>query len=1025
MHTILYDNAQSDENEALPMGNGVFGGMSYFKENRYTVALNHYEVYYSAYERYSRVFQEKMKEGEIPLEKPPNTCEGYRKAAVENTRDYTKEAYLHYRKTIWPQADTIKQTPLHRGVSQPPTGELCFFLHDAFDQADDYRLCLDIERATTTLAAQKGERTLRMDTVTLADCDAVVCSVGQSASSSLSKITLTHPRRRNQKDMTRAFYKIDNSTFCGIFSFYPHNEDKKRFLPFCFAVAMRLIGVSASAEIKENRLTLCLKDDAPNYHIVTTVLTELQSDDLINDAVSRLNEIEKRLPQYKAAHRAHWEGFFQKSGVSLPDKFLERLWYYNLYILNCCSGKGGKRLEQASGLNGLWDICQPTVWGSQWYWDVNIQATYWPVYTANHLELAEVFCEGFLSYAGFARQRARTFYHAHGCAIDYPFEFYNCIWPWCAQFLWWYYEYTQDVGFLREKAYPMFQEQIAFIRDILQYDEKTNTAYFFPDVSPEQGPITRNSTITLSTVKYLLQMAIKANRLLNESPQELEEFRALLLSLPDYSTAQVGHYGEALLDSELAPPGIPLRHPSLLMPIFPIDEMTQFSEEKERKIAENTVCFAAENTELGVFPFGWIAAAAARLGKGNMALRVLYKQGLDLILRANGMGAEETDRFINHCLVEAGPLYSPCMMECVGEIVACVNEMLLQSVQGEIVVFPALPNGDEEKERRAYRQRPLIEPLKKTAPKNWADCSFQNLLAKGGFAVSALQTGGRVRCVRLKSLCGGPVRLRLPTGLPSPEVREKGRLVTFQIENGALCFATEKGKEYWIAKKGALWPCKEAFAPVEGNDSFCYVSHLGRWVFAGKDRNTDAIKRMDSFLFDGYLANERLSPLVPYCFTFGVSKETPQKEIQAPVYEPQRSVEKRFIKITPQLSYTDELGFGWREKTALCATDTAKGNCLLRDFITAKSKAVFCVELPKGIYQLLVVSGGSDEPSETEASVEGGNAICLKTRPGEYKAEVLFIQHKAGGPLDIRLASEKGNCWNLNALLIRKTDSLL
>lgn len=51
---------------------------------------------------------------------------------------------------------------------------------------------------------------------------------------------------------------------------------------------------------------------------------------------------------------------YRRSGVSIPDKLLEKLWYMNLYSLECSSGKGARLYQQACGLSGLWNIRQPT-----------------------------------------------------------------------------------------------------------------------------------------------------------------------------------------------------------------------------------------------------------------------------------------------------------------------------------------------------------------------------------------------------------------------------------------------------------------------------------------------------------------------------------------------------------------------------------------------------------------------------------------------------------------------------------------
>lgn len=1012
MHQIVYDNAQSDWNEALPMGNGVFGGMVYFRDNCYTVAMNHYEVYYSICQKFSPSFTEK-------------TYEEYMQEALKNTRDYTREAFLHYRKTIWPSADTVKQEPMHQGVSQIPTGEFIFSLADSFSRADNYRLQLDIEAATARLTAERAHRKLTVETITLADCDAILNTFRQTEPGCVKELLISYPCRRNHVGLTCEFHTIDTRTFCYSVSYDPQKAGNDHLQPFRFLVMFRLIGAEGAAVVDGNQMHVKLEKDSSEYHVLTYVLTELQSRQLEQDALLNTDHIRRKLETHLDTHRVHWQTFFGKSKVILPDKFLERLWYYSFYILGCSSGKNGRRFEQASGLNGLWDIRQPTIWGSLWYWDVNIQASYWPVYTANHLELAEVFNDGFLSYARYAEKRAREFYHANGYAIDYPFEFYNCIWPWCAQFLWWYYEYTQDTTFLREKAYPMFREQIAFIQDIIHFDEEKGTYFFFPDVSPEQGPITCNSTITVSTVKYLLKAAIKANEILHESAKDKATFEELLTKLPAYPVGRVDHYGEVFKDSELAPPDISLRHPSLLMPIFPAGEISSLSDERIRQIAENTVNFVSEHTEIGVFPFGWISAAAARLGKGSMALRVLYEQGIDLILRSNGMGAEETDRWINHCNVDFGQLYYPSMMECVGEFAACVNEMLLQSLGDVISVFPALPNGDAEPKRGAYRPRPLVEPTIPKHPPVWEDCYFEGFLGKGGFEVSALLKGGKLRYIKIKSRFGLPIKLKIPHNFCEPTVETRGTPVSFELKNGILSFETAKGAEYLIADRALCGYSEEPDSLQAYQTGFHYVSHLGRRVFAGKDRNTDTIKLLDAFLYDYYVANGRCHQVIPYRFSFGLDEAHIQKQIEMPEYKPQNDVEKRFLKITPYIRYTGNLGLGFQRSDGLSAVDTARGNCLLRDFITGRTDAVFAVELPKGIYQMLAVSTGTEEKSVTKIAISGGNSVHMEAEAGEYKSGILFVEHKNCGPLELQISSEEGSAWNLDLLIVRKVSSLM
>ena len=175
MHSIVFKNAESDWNEALPLGNGIFGGMGYFRKNTYQLALNHYEVYYTLYHRYSHGFLED------PRPVRPGIYRSWyqetRAAAEKNRPRSGEDPYLHYRRTIWPTADLPRQAELQNGVSHPPTGEAAFHLGEALAEAEDFSLRLDIEDAALRLRVRKGEAVLSAETVVLSDADAALTRI--------------------------------------------------------------------------------------------------------------------------------------------------------------------------------------------------------------------------------------------------------------------------------------------------------------------------------------------------------------------------------------------------------------------------------------------------------------------------------------------------------------------------------------------------------------------------------------------------------------------------------------------------------------------------------------------------------------------------------------------------------------------------------------------------------------------------------------------------------------------------------
>ncbi len=382
--------------------------------------------------------------------------ESYVRSAKEMTRNCEKEAFWHYRKTIWPDADEVKDAQLNAGVSHPPTGEFSVLLDEKFKLEDDFRLQLNIEKAEIELYAKDKERALSIATKTLVSKDVILTTICQSDTDIVSALEITYPIRRNRQGICLSFFSV---------------RSRHIRLPGLFFIR----GIEKTENPAFSVLCVFPSDwsrgkDGGQWKQDVFVFKEPRKGDLCTDPCAHRTaelrsggrghsqlRINKEEPQKDLEiHEKHWKMFFQKGGIRLPDRFLEKLWYLNLYVMGCRSGKGGRRSEHACGLNGLWDIRQPTLWGSMWYWDVNIQSAFWGVYTANHMELAEAFNEGLLAYAEMARRRAEEFYHLDGCAMDYPHEFYNCILPWCAQHLWWYYEYTFGLNIPEGKGLPLF-----------------------------------------------------------------------------------------------------------------------------------------------------------------------------------------------------------------------------------------------------------------------------------------------------------------------------------------------------------------------------------------------------------------------------------------------------------------------------------------------------------------------------------------------------------------------------------------
>ncbi|QDM42075.1 hypothetical protein FLT43_00015 [Paenibacillus thiaminolyticus] len=366
--------------------------------------------------------------------------------------------------------------------------------------------------------------------------------------------------------------------------------------------------------------------------------------------------------------------------------------------------------------------------------------------------------------------------------------------------MWDYYRYSMDREFLKEKAYPLFKRILRFCEGIVEADGESGTYAVFPDISPEQGPLTRNSVSTLSTVKHLLRIAVEANRLLGEAEEDRRRWSELAERLAPYPTGESKRYGSVLRDSEWAPAGMPLRHPSLLMPIYPIGELSKHSAPELRQLAENTLRYAEHHTEYGVFQFGWLSCAASRLGKGNAALRLLYEQGIDLSLRGNGLFAEETERWMNYCNITNEPLYHPHMMEASGRWSPLSMKCCCKAGPAPSRCSPPSrqePEPDRMAGLYAHEVGHKVRPYAR-----WEECSFRNLLAAG--RSRSAPPGGGAHGLGPAEEQGGTARRIGPSVRPGggsgrgAAGRVRWRRIPHHLEQGRLGFDTEAAGDYAV-----------------------------------------------------------------------------------------------------------------------------------------------------------------------------------------------------------------------------------
>ena len=77
------------------------------------------------------------------------------------------------------------------------------------------------------------------------------------------------------------------------------------------------------------------------------------------------------------------------------------------------------------------------------------------------------------------------------------------------------------------------------------------------------------------------------------------------------------------------------------------------------------------------------------------------------------------------------------------------------------------------------------------------------------------------------------------------------------------------------------------------------------------------------------------------------------------------------------------------------------------------------IEVPRGQYELLVISGDAQQDTVTELS--GPNGFCAGgniVKKGTWQCELIPVILKKDGPLTLRIRTPPGYGWRINAVIM-------
>ncbi len=283
--------------------------------------------------------------------------------------------------------------------------------------------------------------------------------------------------------------------------------------------------------------------------------------------------------------------------------------------------------------------------------------------------------------------------------------------------------------------------------------------------------------------------------------------------------------------------------------------------------------------------------------------------------------------------------------------------MLLQSFDGVIEVFPSLPDGHDElyEHRAAYAH--LEGDLCGEYPA-WEDCGFTGLLAPGGFEISALREAGKTVWIRAKATFKNKLRLKLPPGFDGAPIFTKSMAPGETVELGT---------------KSAQKPEETARVLVRE----AAITH--RRVFLGENRHTAFYKAVDSFVCAYRLGNTHRYQMTPYIFDLGDTLL--RKDYNAVFHRALFRTGKSVVffggpKRIGLQAFLENEGYGFKFLEGLFCADRLAPDDMRRDFIGGAQDNEFWIELPRGKYDLLVISGDEAQVSSTRLTVKHTGAVC-------------------------------------------------
>lgn len=145
--------------------------------------------------------------------------------------------------------------------------------------------------------------------------------------------------------------------------------------------------------------------------VIASVVTNHESGTYTSDAIEKvsalsMNEVNMLIDD----HQAWWASFWAESFVDIEDETLEKYYYASNYIMACCS----RNVNFPPGLYGNWITMNRTAWSGDIHLNYNHEAPFWALYSSNHIGLTECYDAPLIEHLPVFRENAKEYLNKKG-----------------------------------------------------------------------------------------------------------------------------------------------------------------------------------------------------------------------------------------------------------------------------------------------------------------------------------------------------------------------------------------------------------------------------------------------------------------------------------------------------------------------------------------------------------------------------------------------------------------------------------